>query len=63
MLQLVTGSEMQNCLEKIYWSLPCLRLETVRVVPMEDEVVYVVVVAEVAMERAAYISRLSEDQI
>jgi hypothetical protein len=30
---------------------------------MEVEVVYLVVVADVSMERAAYLPRLSEDQI
>jgi len=43
-------------------SVACLRSETVRVVPMENEVVYVVVVADVSMERAPYIPRLSEGQ-
>jgi len=44
-------------------SLACLRLETLRVVPMEVEVAYVVIVADVSMERAAYIARLSEGHI
>jgi len=43
--------------------LTFLRLETVRVVPMEVEVVFVVVVADISMKRAAYITRLSEGQI
>lgn len=43
--------------------LTFLRLETVSVVPMDVEVVFVVVVADVSLERAAYIPRLSEGRI
>jgi hypothetical protein len=63
-LQLVTGSDLQSRFEyACIVSLACLRLETVRVVPMEVEVVYVVVVVDVSMERATHIPRLSEGQI
>jgi hypothetical protein len=63
-LQLVTGSDLQNRFEYVcIVSLACLRVETVRVVPMELEVVYIAVVADVSMERAAHTPRLSEGQI